>query len=242
MIKLQIKKSDIDNISKQLLMKVEGMTELTRSSTLDQIANAAFVILGKRFMTATDTYSSINRKRMHHIYEWNQVGIPSARLFVIERSLVLNGTMMVSSKFLLSRTPVPVNPQLRNAGNSGKFVSTNHIFKQKAEVMETGRIVSFQAKKTLAFLGNNGIQFVKAGKIINILHPGGIAVKSSFKNFMVDWYEKNTQSIMDSSGLYEKIVQETVLVLSRNNAGINDVKKAVSQVVESISKGMMVIK
>jgi len=242
MIKLQIKKTDLDNINKQLLMKVQGITELTRTSTIDQIASAAFVIIGKRFMSATDTYSAVNKKRMHHIYEWNQVGVPNARLFIIERSSILNGTMVISNKFLLSKSPVPINPQLQIAGKTGKYVSTKHIFREKAEVMETGRIVSFRARKTLAFMGNDGINFVKAGKVINIMHPGGISVKNSLQNFMSEWYSKNAQSIMDSSGLYEKIVQESAIILNNNNTGTVDIRKTVSQVVDSITRGMAVIK
>ena len=47
---------------------------------------------------------------------------------------------------------------------------------------------------------------------------------------------------MDSSGLYEKIVQETSLCLSKNNAGVADVRKTVQQVVNSIANDIGVIK
>ena len=242
MIKLQIKKSDLDNINKQLISKIQGVEQLTKNDTLNEIASAAFIILGKRFMSATDSYSAVNRKSMHHIYEWNQTGSPNARLFVLERSAVLNGSMSVSSKFLLSKTPVPIASELRSSSKNGKYIRTSHIFKQKAEVMESGKLVSFQAKKTLAFLGKEGIHFVRAGKVINIVNPGGVAVKGSFQHFMSNWYSKNAQSIMDSSGLYEKIVQEVALCLNANNSGPVDVKKTVSQVVNSITKGEMVVK
>jgi hypothetical protein len=242
MIKLQIKKSDIDNINKQLNIKVQGIQELTKNDILNEIAKAAFVILGKRFMSATDSYSAVNRKKMHHVYEWNQVGSPSARLFVIERSAILNGSVSISSKFLLSKTPVPIAPELRSSSKNGKYIKTSHIFKQKADVMESGKLVSFEAKKTLAFLGKEGIHFVKAGKVINIVNPGGVAVKGSFQHFMASWYSKNAQSIMDSSGLYEKIVREAAIVLNKNNTGAIDVKRAVAQIVDSITMGEAVIR
>jgi hypothetical protein len=242
MIKLQIKKSDIDNIEKQLSIKVQGIKQLTKNETLNEIANAAFIILGKRFMSATDSYSAVNRKKMHHIYEWNQVGSPNARLFVIERTAILNGSVTVLSKFLLSKTAVPVAAELRSSSKNGKYIRTAHIFKQKADIMESGKLVSFEAKKTLAFLGKEGIHFVRAGKVINIVNPGGVAVKGSFQHFMSGWYSKNAQPIMDSSGLYEKIVQEVALCLNANNSGPVDVRKTVAQVVNSITRGEVVIK
>jgi hypothetical protein len=242
MIKLSIDQTSLNKLNKELTLKVEAFSQLTKSSVLDDIARAAFVILGERFMKATDTYSAVFPKKMHHIYEWKQVGNPRARLFVLERLSILNGNLTISSKFLLSKTPVPVPAELTTPNKKGKYVSTRTIFAQKAEVMESGRAVSFQAKKTLAFLGDQGIQFIRAGKIVNVANPGGVGVKNAFTSYMSDWFIKNSQVIMDSSGLYEKIVQETARVLNQNGSGITNVEIAVKQVVDTIATNIMEIK
>lgn len=242
MLKLSIKESDIKNINTQLLLKSEGIAELKNPAVVDQIAKAAFVILGKRFMSAVDTHAGINHKKMHHIYEWGQVGNPKARLFVLERSSILNGNAVFSTKFLQSKTYVPVPAELLIPNKKGRYVSTKTIFKDKAQVMEDGKAVTFQARKTLAFLGNQGINFIQRGSVVNIPNPGGIGVKNSLQDFMSYWYSRNAQTIMDSSGLYEKIVQETSLCLSKNNAGVADVRKTVQQVVNSIANDIGVIK
>ena len=242
MIKLSIDQISLNSLSKELESKIETFSKFTESSIIDDIARAAFVILGERFMKATDVYSSVFPKRMHHVYEWKQVGNPRARLFVLERSYILNGKLEISSKFLMSKTPVPVPAELTAINKKGKYVSTRTIFAQKAEVMESGRAVSFVAKKTLAFLGTQGIQFIRAGKIVNIANPGGVAVKNSFGTHMSEWFAKNSQPIMDSSGLYEKIVQEATKVLNQNGAGIRDVEIVVKQIVDTIATNMVEIK
>ena len=194
MIKLSISQTDLTALNKELSMKVESLSALTQGSVLDDIARAAFVILGKRFMTATDTYSSVFPKKMHHVYEWKQVGNPNARLFVLERLSILNGNLEITSKFLPSKMPVPVPMELTTPNKKGRYVSTKTIFAQKAEVMESGQVVTFSAKKTLAFLGQQGIQFIKEGKIVNIANPGGVGVKNSFTQHMVEWFSKNARS------------------------------------------------
>ena len=242
MIKLSISQTSINALNKELALKVNALSQITNGKILDDVARAAFVILGKRFMRATDTYSAVFPKKMHHVYEWKQVGNPKARLFVLERLSILNGNLTISSKFLLSKTPVPVPAELTNPGKTGKYVSTRSVFAQKAEVMETGRAVTFQARKTLAFLGTQGIQFIRAGKTVNIANPGGAPVKNAFSSYMAEWFSRNSQTIMDSSGLYEKIVQEASIVLNKTGSGIVDVEYAVKQVVDTISMNMLEIK
>jgi hypothetical protein len=242
MIKLSIDQISLNNLNKELSAKIASLDKLTQDSVLNEIARAAFVILGERFIKATDTYASVFPKKMHHVYEWKQIGNPSARLFVIERLSLLNGNLIISSKFLPSKTPVPVPSELTTPNKKGKYVSTKTIFAQKAEVMESGKAVSFAARKTLAFLGQQGIQFIKEGKIVNIANPGGREVKNSFTEYMVEWFEKNSQPIMDSSGLYEKIVQEVSIALNENGTGPQDIQSIITKVVDKIATNITEIK
>jgi hypothetical protein len=59
---------------------------------------------------------------------------------------------------------------------------------------------------------------------------------------MSGWYAKNSQEIMDSSGLYEKIAYEASVVLSKKNSGITDVRTATIKVVDAIVLGREIVK
>jgi hypothetical protein len=242
MIKLQIDQKSINNLNKQLAMKVQAIGELTKGPILNDVARAAFVILGKRFLLATDIHSTINPKKMHHIYEWNRVGQRSARLFVLERSAILNGNFVVLTKFLPSNTPVPIPKELQTPGSNNRAVTSRHIFRNKADVMENGKPVRIESRKMLAFMGRNGIQFVQPGTVVNILNPGGTQVKHSFEKFMFEWYSSHAQTVIDSSGLYQTIVKEAAIILSKNNTGMTQIRAMVKQVVNSVTQGMDIVR
>lgn len=232
-------KLEID--SKQLVDQLEGfvtsLDELKSPAVLSQVARATFAITGERFMIAADNYARMNPKKMHHVYEWGRIGDFEARLFVLERSQILYGDLIVSAKFLPSRMPVPINPALLQAGRTGKVVSRTSVFKNKAEVMEAGAPVSFQAKRVLAFMGNNGIAFVAPGTQINILHPGGIQTRNAFASFMLEWYMNNGNTVMDSSGFYDRLVNDVSEVLSSNKPTITAVRQAVTKIANEVDLG-----
>jgi len=231
--------------SKQLVQQLEGfvesLDELTAPSVLSQIARATFSITGERFMIAADNYARLNPKKMHHVYEWGKVGVATSRLFVLERSQILYGNLVVSGKFLPSRMPVPINPQLLQPGKTGKTVSSKNIFRNKADVMEAGTPVSFQAKRVLAFMGGSDIAFIAPGTQINILHPGGIQTKNAFASFMVEWYTKNGNVIMDASGFYDRLANDVSLVLNSNAPSITKVRAAVTKIADEVDLGVVII-
>ena len=243
MIKLSISKASLDALNREIDLKVKAIGHMTQPEFLNEVSKAVFVILGERFVLAVDRFSVTNPKRMHHIYEWGKVGTPSGRLFVLNKAILVSGSMTISTEFKPSKTPVPINPELLSPGATGKVVSRKNVFRDKAKVMEEGRAVHYQAKKMLAFMGSDlGIKFIKPGTTVNINNPGGKFVKGSLATFMSAWYNKNAQTIIDSSGLYERIANETAIVLSKKNAGISDVRAVTRQVVNSIVAGREIIK
>ena len=93
-------------------MQILALDELTNHNAVQEIAKAAFVILGERFMFAVDAYSVRNKKKMHHVYEWGKIGNPSARLFVLDRTRIYGGGLITTSRFLNSKIPGPIDPEL----------------------------------------------------------------------------------------------------------------------------------
>lgn len=238
MIKLTISK---DVFMAQILEKISALEELLSPTVMQEIAKGAFTILGERFVLAVDRESVRNPKKLHHIYEWGKIGNPEGRLFVIERAGILGGTLIINTSFLPSRLPVPIPKDLQTPGPTGKYVSSKNIFKYKAEVMEKGVPISFNVKNIITFLGSEGQVFVSPGKTITIMNPGGIQTKNAFRDFMVTWYSENSNTVMSSSGIYEKIAQDTAIIVSSGEGTRTAVRQAITQIVNSIPGNKEVI-
>ena len=213
---------------------ISSLDELLKPNILNEISKAAFSITGKRFMIDIDNHARLNPKAMHHIYEWGGIGDPNSRLFVLERMLMLNGTLVINTEFLPSKKPVPINKKLLMRGSTGKIVSKKSIFSNKVKVMENGNPISFNTKRILTIVGNNGIAFISPGTQINILHPGGLKTKNSFANYLLEWYTKKAHIVLDSSGLYENLTNSVAGVLNQDRPNPAKIELAVTKVVNKI--------
>ena len=116
-----------------------------------------------------------------------------------------------------------------------------HIFRNKAEVMENGQSITFQTKRTIAFLGSQGITFVPEGKIIRILNPGGRLVRNAFREFALEWYRKNFNAVLDASGIFQKIQQELSSCLNRTGEGPVQARQTIANITERYSEGLVII-
>jgi len=238
MISLEINAS---NVAEQLASYVNNIKQITSPSVVDEISKAVFTITAEKFVLAVDKYARSNPKKMHHVYEWGQLGQIEGRLFVLVRSSVLEGSVVIESEFLPSKLPVPVNPELLIPGNTGKIVSRRSIFKYKADVMEKGDPVSFNAQRILSFVGDSGLVFIKPGTTVNILNPGGVGTKNAFRDFFISWYTDFAGQAIDTSGLYERLSNDITIALNGNRVNINTVKNAVISSIESMDLNQEVV-
>jgi hypothetical protein len=238
-VKLEV---DAAAIAADLSEWMGGVEELTSPTVLTQIARSIFSLTGERFVIDVDAYARMNPKAMHHVYEWGQIGLPEGRLFVIERSQILYGDLIISSSFLPSKLPVPVNPQLLQPGSTGKAISRRSIFANKAEVMESGQPVSFTAQRILSFMGSEGQVFIKPGTQINILHPGGVRTTNAFADYMLEWYTTKANVIMDESGFFDALATDVAEVLNASNgtATISAVRAAVTKLADKVDLGSII--
>ena len=142
-----------------------------------------------------DVQARSNPKALHHVYEWNQTGSPSARLFDL-RYTVSNLGLSLNSTFKQSRT-----------------ISENMTapFYDKARIMENGIPVTIAPTKSkvLKFNGPSGEVFTS--KPIKVENPGGDEVyrgfESVFDEFMMRYFK---QSFLRASGLYDYIKKPTL--------------------------------
>jgi hypothetical protein len=136
-----------------------------------------------------DVNAKMNQSALHHIYEWYQVGSPSARLYELNYT-VSNLGLSINSQFKQSRT-----------------VSQDSTtpFYNKATIMEQGNPVTIVPKKSaLAF--DIGGETIFTKKEVVVRNPGGKEVQGSFERtfdeFMTVYFK---QSFLRSSGLYDYI-------------------------------------
>lgn len=245
MVNIAITKKSIDELLREVKLKVDGVTSITTPYNREQIAKAAFTIIGKEFIRQTNRYATANKSSMHHMYEWNKSGSNANRLFTLNRDYVSGGKLVMSTKFLNSRTPVPVDPRLKKPGKNGKTARGGHIFKNKAIVMETGKPLTIRAKnaKALVFAGRDGLVFIPKGKSVIVRNPGGKAVKGSFTRNTKKWFQnpQNTSGTLMASGYMKKLEVEIAKCLTVNKAGIPSVSTTIKKVSDQYSKGAKVL-
>lgn len=138
-----------------------------------------------------DSNARVSPSMLHHVYEWNQTGSPSARLFDI--SYIVNGS------------GISVNSTFRQSTSVQDGSKTP--FYDKARIMESGvpvRIVP--KKKVLAFTDQKTGEKVFTSKPVKVSNPGGLGVEngyeSAFDSFFNNYF---SQAFLQSSGIAAKL-------------------------------------
>lgn len=133
-----------------------------------------------------DSNASVDPQTLHHMYEWNQVGQASGRLFNI--NAVSNGYgVNFTASFNQSQTI-----------KDGSRVP----FYDKARIIEFGIPVVIEAKTSnvLAFEDNGETVFTPGP--INVTNPGGVAAQGGFeKTFNVFFSRYLSQAFLRSTGI-----------------------------------------
>jgi hypothetical protein len=136
-----------------------------------------------------------NPSALQHVYEWYQVGSPSARLFDIDYT-VSNLGLSFNSKFKQSRTVKK---------------DSNVPFYNKAKIMEDGIPVTIRPTKSPTLVFNEGGRTVFTKKPVVVRNPGGDQARGSFEKtmdeFMLRYFK---QSFLRASGIYNYIKKPTI--------------------------------
>lgn len=241
MITLKVSNSDVSKINSELSLKVKGIEELKSKTVLEELANAIFTLSGKAFIKAMNIEAKGNPKKYHHIYEWNRIGVSSQKLFVLYKQSSRDNRLVIKPAFIKSTTKVPIARELLIPGRTGKSVAKRSVFRDKASVMESGKPIIYRASKPLPIPQNGKLRFVAAGTIIKNYNPGGKEVKGSFDKFFNYWFNNKVDLAIKSSGLIEKIDQETARVLNNKNAGPVQVRTAIINLLKQYSKGESIL-
>ena len=241
MITLKASDFDLLNIQSELDLKVEGIAELQNTKVLEALGGAIFTVGAKAFKKAIDIEAKSKPKAYHHIYEWNKVGNPSARLFFLYKETSFQNTLLIKPGFIKSRVAVPVAPELLLPGRTGKSVAAKHVFRDKATIMEDGKAIIYRTSKPTPIPDGGFIRFVAAGTIIKNYYPGGKEVRGSFEKFFRYWFGNKLNAVVNSSGIIQNMDKTTASVLNKKGAGSAQVRTAIINLLEQYSQGEEVI-
>jgi hypothetical protein len=141
------------------------------------------------YMTALSTAMP---SRFHHVYEWNQIGNPAAKLW----KNVLRGhggSRTATWTWRASKTVVPVTEEAQEVG-----VKQIHVFVWKAPVMEFSTDLTIGPKrgKGIAYFtgpvsdpGRWKLNFTQSP--ITVQNPGGEQVKGAFTAAFLEWWSSS---------------------------------------------------
>lgn len=118
-----------------------------------------------------DSNARMNPSAFHHIYEWNQVGQESARLFKLTPK-VSKRIITITGNFLKSKSP----------NDDG------YVFYNKAEIMENGISLTIEPKNSEVLVFEDNGETVFTANSVYVAHPGGEAVEGSFAQIVEEFF------------------------------------------------------
>jgi hypothetical protein len=134
-----------------------------------------------------DVNARMSPELLHHIYEWEKVGSPEARLFDIDYKITGIGITFTS---LLKQSS-----SIKNGSNVP--------FYNKAKIMEEGVAVTIRPKKASVLRFEVDGQEVYTSREVRVDNPGG-QTKGQFNNVINNFFGVYfRQSFLNSSGLLQ---------------------------------------
>lgn len=134
-----------------------------------------------------DVNAKMSPELLHHVYEWEKVGSPNARLFDLDYSVTNAGITFTSSL---------------KQSNSIKDGSTIPFY-NKAKIMEDGIAVTIKPKRAKALRFEIDGEEIYTSKEVIIENPGG-QTQGQFANIVDKFFNVYfRQSFLSSSGLLQ---------------------------------------
>lgn len=155
-----------------------------------KIANKMAKISITTFYQYLDGLARLHPEMLHHVYEWDQVGSQSGRLYEL-KTIAIGRGVGVGAEFLDSTSI--------KEGSSEPFYD-------KASIMEYGETVTVTEKEAQSlFFEIDGIEYFRKGPI-TIANPGGEAVRGSFVRAFNEFYSNYFSEVyLRSIGFYKQL-------------------------------------
>lgn len=187
MMKMRVDVSDVNKVVSNVIEYTRGFLEeiSTRRSYISRkVANTSI----EAFYQYLDSLARTNPSMLHHVYEWGQVGNPSARLYELQAA-ISGDNSIISANFLQSTS-------IKDG--------SKEPFYDKANVMENGiTVVIKEVDAQALFFEIDGVEYFRTGPIV-IENPGGPETRGSFVRYFEEFYNVYfTQVYLRSIRFYE---------------------------------------
>lgn len=183
---------NVEYDSTQFVKEMQNIVEYS-AGFLDGVQRGKTTLLKKLGSTVTELLNSyvdsnarVDPGMLHHVYEWDKTGSPTARLFDINY-VVTGAGLSINSTFRQSSS-------IKNGSNTP--------FYDKANIMENGIPVVIKPSKSSVLVFKDGDEEIFTRQPISVANPGGTEVigayEKTFRSFFDNYF---TQAFMQSSGM-----------------------------------------
>lgn len=177
--------SDMNNLVQYSLGFVDGV-QVGKQKFLNNFGQTVIETL-KSYI---DSNAKVDPQMLHHVYEWNSVGSPDARLYDLNYSISGFG-ISINSTFKQS-----------NSVKNGSY----EPFYNKAEIMENGIPITIRPKRANVLSFNvDGEQVFTKGPV-KVETPGGQEVAGSYEKVFDSFFNRYfSQAFLIASGIIDYI-------------------------------------
>lgn len=169
-----LKDSTVAQISAAIYYQANVMAQATTNKGFEALfAKTLYNQINNDFGLYIDAQARMKPKALHHVYEWDDAGNSTKRLFRLNKKMSNGLSFQIGYKFILSKTaPLKTRNQKR------------YVFKNKASIMEQGTPVIIAPRTPggrLVFEYMGEPIFMPKGASVTVQRPGGRAATHQFK-------------------------------------------------------------
>jgi hypothetical protein len=169
-----LRDSTVAQVSAFLYYEAAVLSKLTTNAEFKNLFKTTiFNQIEKDFGMYIDSQARTKPKSLHHVYEWNKVGVPTARLFKLSRIDTEGLSFRINYDFKLSKSSVP---------SKNKKQTKKYVFANKALVIETGMpmVIRPRSAERLVFELDGETVFMPKGTSVTVRKPGGAQATHQF--------------------------------------------------------------
>lgn len=214
-----IKESLVAQISAYVYYNVQVISKLTSNTAFqNRFREVIFNQVEKDLYEFVDSQARVKPKSLHHVYEWEQTGDPSARLFKINKFNTEGLGFSMTYEFLPSKSFAKSDSNRR------------HVFVNKASVMEAGMPLKIAPRysKRLVFEANGYTVFMPEGASVTVKRPGGSSVKNSFMMTYSRFFKSNLVNLSIKKSGFQQLFNRSMSQALKLPAEIKRVKYSFS--------------
>lgn len=210
-----MKESLVAQISAYVYYNAQVISKLTSNAGFkNKFREVIFNQIEKDFGDYIDSQARVKPRSLHHVYEWDQAGEQSSRLFKLNKFNTDSLGFSVSYEFLPSKTFA------KSEGNR------RHVFVNKASVMEAGMPLKIAPRhsKRLVFETNGYKVFMPVGASVTVNRPGGAGVKNSFMMAYSRFFKGNLVNLSIKKSGFQQLFNRSMTKALQLPSDIKTVK------------------